>query len=95
VARLAKRTAARGLDDRYCSTVTIKFAETAQDVVHASSLASISIWATTAAARASAAGWWNRAFIDELCAFPNGAHDDQVDAASAAFRSLLRRVTSS
>jgi predicted phage terminase large subunit-like protein len=38
-------------------------------------------------------GQWNRAFIDELCAFPNGAHDDQVDAASAAFRSLLRRVT--
>jgi predicted phage terminase large subunit-like protein len=38
-------------------------------------------------------GAWNRAFIDELCAFPNGAHDDQVDAASAAFRALLRRVT--
>jgi len=39
------------------------------------------------------AGDWNQAFVDELCAFPNGAHDDQVDAASAAFRSLLRRVT--
>jgi predicted phage terminase large subunit-like protein len=38
-------------------------------------------------------GAWNRAFIDELCAFPNAAHDDQVDAASAAFRALLRRVT--
>jgi predicted phage terminase large subunit-like protein len=34
---------------------------------------------------------WNRDFVDELCAFPNGAHDDQVDAASAAFRALLRR----
>ncbi len=33
-------------------------------------------------------GAWNKAFIDELCAFPNGAHDDQVDAASAAFRAL-------
>ena len=32
-------------------------------------------------------------FIDELCAFPNGAHDDQVDAASAAFRALVRRIT--
>jgi predicted phage terminase large subunit-like protein len=32
---------------------------------------------------------WNKAFIDELCAFPNGAHDDQVDAASAAFRGVL------
>jgi predicted phage terminase large subunit-like protein len=36
---------------------------------------------------------WNRAFVEELCAFPNGAHDDQVDAASAAFRALMRRVT--
>lgn len=34
---------------------------------------------------------WNRDFVDELCAFPNGAHDDQVDAASAAFRALVRR----
>ena len=34
---------------------------------------------------------WNRSFVDELCAFPNGAHDDQVDAASAAFRALVRR----
>lgn len=35
---------------------------------------------------------WNEKFIDELCAFPNATHDDQVDAASAAFRSLLRVV---
>jgi predicted phage terminase large subunit-like protein len=34
---------------------------------------------------------WNRIFVEELCAFPNGAHDDQVDAASAAFRALIRR----
>ena len=39
------------------------------------------------------AGDWHQAFVDELCAFPNGAHDDQVDVASAAFRALLRRVT--
>jgi predicted phage terminase large subunit-like protein len=38
-------------------------------------------------------GAWNQAFVDELCAFPNAAHDDQVDAASAAFRALVRRVT--
>ena len=38
-------------------------------------------------------GAWNQLFIDELCAFPNAAHDDQVDAASAAFRALERRMT--
>jgi predicted phage terminase large subunit-like protein len=36
---------------------------------------------------------WNKDFVEELCAFPKGAHDDQVDAASAAFRALMRRVT--
>jgi len=35
---------------------------------------------------------WNKAFIDELCAFDNGAHDDQVDAAAAGFRGLTRRI---
>jgi predicted phage terminase large subunit-like protein len=33
-------------------------------------------------------GAWNKAFVDELCAFPNAAHDDQGDAATAAFREL-------
>jgi predicted phage terminase large subunit-like protein len=28
---------------------------------------------------------WNRAFIDELAGFPNGSHDDMVDALSRAF----------
>lgn len=28
---------------------------------------------------------WNRTFLDELAAFPAGAHDDQVDALSRAF----------
>jgi predicted phage terminase large subunit-like protein len=27
-------------------------------------------------------GNWNQAFLDELCAFPESAHDDQVDACS-------------
>jgi predicted phage terminase large subunit-like protein len=36
-------------------------------------------------------GDWNQAFIDELCAFPKGSHDDQVDAAAAAFRTLKCR----
>jgi predicted phage terminase large subunit-like protein len=30
-------------------------------------------------------GYWNRGFLDELAAFPSGAHDDQVDALSRAF----------
>lgn len=30
-------------------------------------------------------GGWNSVFIDELCVFPNGSHDDQVDAAAGAF----------
>lgn len=34
---------------------------------------------------------WNQPFIEELCAFPNGSHDDQVDAACAAYRTLMRR----
>lgn len=34
-------------------------------------------------------GAWNEAFLDEVTVFPNGAHDDQVDAASGAFASLL------
>ena len=38
-------------------------------------------------------GAWNHAFVEELCAFPNGAHDDQVDAVSAAFRAVIRRRT--
>jgi predicted phage terminase large subunit-like protein len=31
---------------------------------------------------------WNTAFLDELASFPQGAHDDQVDAASLAFAQL-------
>jgi len=36
---------------------------------------------------------WTKAYIDELLAFPRGAHDDQVDASSGAFNKLaVRRV---
>jgi predicted phage terminase large subunit-like protein len=37
---------------------------------------------------------WNRKFIEQLCSFPNGKHDDMVDAASGACRKLTakRRV---
>lgn len=34
-------------------------------------------------------GHWNAIFLDELMTFPNGAHDDQVDAASGAFSKLI------
>jgi predicted phage terminase large subunit-like protein len=33
---------------------------------------------------------WNAAFLDEHRQFPLGDHDDQVDAASGAFRCLTR-----
>lgn len=32
---------------------------------------------------------WNRKFLDELCAFPAGKNDDQVDGGSGAFRKLV------
>ena len=33
-------------------------------------------------------GLWNEAFLDELCGFPAGAHDDQVDAFADALNEL-------
>ncbi len=33
-------------------------------------------------------GEWNGAWLDEICAFPEAEHDDQVDATSGAFASL-------
>lgn len=36
---------------------------------------------------------WNyKSFIAELVVFPNGAHDDQVDAASGAYSKLFKKV---
>lgn len=40
-----------------------------------------------------AAAPWNRNFITELCEFPSGAHDDQVDAASGAFEELTKAAS--
>jgi predicted phage terminase large subunit-like protein len=34
------------------------------------------------------AGEWNRAFLDEVRAFPSGAHDDMIDSAAHAFNHL-------
>lgn len=50
--------------------------------------------ATPAAAQAEAGnikllrGPWNEAFLDEICTFPAGAHDDQVDALADAVNEL-------
>jgi len=33
-------------------------------------------------------GAWNQKFLDEICAFPEGAHDDQVDACSGGMTLL-------
>jgi predicted phage terminase large subunit-like protein len=35
-------------------------------------------------------GAWNAALLDELTVFPQGKHDDQVDALSGAFAKLAR-----
>jgi predicted phage terminase large subunit-like protein len=29
--------------------------------------------------------WWTNDYLDEMCSFPNGMHDDQVDASSGAW----------
>jgi predicted phage terminase large subunit-like protein len=34
---------------------------------------------------------WNAPWFDEVCAFPMGKNDDQVDASSGAFNRLARR----
>ena len=34
-------------------------------------------------------GDWNTKYLDELCTFPTGKHDDQVDATSCAFNAVL------
>lgn len=34
---------------------------------------------------------WNEAYLDELCVFPNGKYDDQVDASSRAFNELVTK----
>lgn len=36
-------------------------------------------------------GAWNRDFIDELETFPQGKHDDQIDAVSVAFEALTKQ----
>lgn len=36
-------------------------------------------------------GPWIEDFIEEICTFPNGAHDDQIDAMSLAFRMMAER----
>ncbi|HQZ97066.1 MAG TPA: phage terminase large subunit [Pyrinomonadaceae bacterium] len=37
-------------------------------------------------------GAWNDEFVDEICRFPNGRHDDQIDAVSIAVNMLGRGV---
>lgn len=37
---------------------------------------------------------WNGPYLDELCAFPTGGHDDQVDATSGAFNTLAGMIDS-
>jgi len=39
-------------------------------------------------------GAWNAGYLSELTTFPNGSHDDQVDASSGAFNKLAVHVSS-
>ena len=39
-------------------------------------------------------GVWNSVYRNELVAFPEGQHDDQIDASSLAFNSLVPLVSS-
>jgi predicted phage terminase large subunit-like protein len=34
-------------------------------------------------------GAWNKDFIEEACSFPNGTHDDQIDAVSIAVKTQV------
>lgn len=36
-------------------------------------------------------GEWNAAYLNELCSFPHGRHDDQVDGSSGAFNKLCEK----
>jgi predicted phage terminase large subunit-like protein len=38
-------------------------------------------------------GAWVNDFLHEVCSFPNGAHDDQVDTVSGGVEALARRVS--
>lgn len=38
-------------------------------------------------------GAWNAAYLDEICNFPYGAHDDQVDGSSGGFAKLAAMST--
>jgi predicted phage terminase large subunit-like protein len=38
-------------------------------------------------------GPWNQAYLDELVSFPDGEHDDQVDASSGAFSHVALPLT--
>lgn len=36
---------------------------------------------------------WNEPFFEEVCAFPNGMHDDQVDAVACGFSMFISKTT--
>lgn len=57
---------------------------TGSKALRAESLSKQAEWGNVRVKRAG----WTGAFLDEMLDFPSGAHDDQVDAASAAFNRL-------
>ena len=57
---------------------------TGSKVVRAEAMSKQAEWGNVRALRAH----WTSAFLSEMCDFPSGAHDDQVDAAASAFNKL-------
>lgn len=49
-------------------------------------------WRAEAGKVALVRGDWNAAFLDEICQFPAGSHDDQVDTVSGAMPMLAQEV---
>lgn len=50
-----------------------------------------SAWASNGRVWLPAGAWWTKVFVDEAAAFPNGAHDDQVDTLAYAVRVAITK----
>ncbi|MFI2663264.1 phage terminase large subunit [Micromonospora carbonacea] len=51
-----------------------------------------SAWCSNGRVWLPAGAWWVKSWVDECAAFPNGAHDDQVDTLAYAVRVAITRA---